>query len=140
MKLHLQERTENGSFTVFVVIVAVALMLLIGLVVDAGRALSDRTYARSYAEEAARAGADQLSVDDLRAGQVAIDPELAIRAADTYLSSIGQPGWASASEDEVTVHVETNVPTVILGMIHINRIGISVSASATNVHGVARGD
>lgn len=140
MNPRVQERTDRGSFTVFVAIITVALMLLVGLVVDAGRALTDRTYARSYAEEAAFAGADQLSVDALRAGKVVLDPELAITAANMYLSSIAQPGWASVSADTVTVHVDTSVPTVILGMIGINRIGISVSASATDVHGVTRAD
>ncbi len=105
-----------------------------------GTARADRTYARDYAQEAALAGADQVSVDELRAGQVVIDPELATSAANAYLATVSQSGWASVSGDTVTVHVETNVPTVILGMIGINRVEISVSASATNVHGVTRGD
>ena|ERR1700722_7969704 len=134
-----RERDE-GSLTVFAAVISVSLMLLIGLVVDAGRAQSDRMYVTAYAQEAARSGASQLSVDALRSGQVVVAPGPAINAADSYLASISQTGWASVSGDTVTVHVKTSESTVILGLVGINRIGISVAASATDVHGVARGD
>ena len=131
---------DQGSLTVFVAVISVSLMLFIGLVVDAGRALSDRMDATAYAQEAARAGAAQISTDALRAGQVVVASEPAIRAADGYLASISESGRASVSGNTVTVNVETSASTVILGMIGINRIGISVSARATNVRGVVRGD
>jgi hypothetical protein len=40
----------------------------------------------------------------------------------------------------VTVHIVGEEPTVILGIVGINRIAISVTASATNVHGVSQED
>jgi hypothetical protein len=57
-----------------------------------------------------------------------------------YLQSIGQSGTASVAGQTVTVHVATDEPTVILGIVGIDRIVISVTASAVNVHGVTEED
>jgi Flp pilus assembly protein TadG len=131
---------EKGSLTAFMAVLCLSLFVLIGLVVDAGRAITARSGAMSEAEQAARAGAGQLSIGALRSGQVEIDPALAIEAADAYLSSVGQPGRAWVVGQTVTVHIDTEEPTVILGIVGINRIVISVTASATNVHGVSQDD
>jgi Flp pilus assembly protein TadG len=131
---------EKGSFTAFMAVFCVALFVLIGLVVDAGRAIAARSAAMSEAEQAARAGAGQLSVGALRSGQVEIDPVAAVQAADAYLAAIGQPGTASVVGQMVTVHISTDEPTVILGIVGVNRIVVSVTASAANVHGVTQED
>jgi Flp pilus assembly protein TadG len=131
---------EKGSFTAFMAVFCVALFVLIGLVVDAGRAIAARSAAMAEAEQAARAGAGQLSVGALRSGQVEIDPVAAVQAADAYLAAIGQPGTATVVGQMVTVHISTDEPTVILGIVGINRIVVSVTASAANVHGVTQED
>ena len=131
---------EGGSFTVFVAVFCVALFVLVGLVVDTGRAISARSEAMSEAEQAARAGAGRLSVAALRSGQVEVDPIAAVDTSEAYLAAIGQTGWASVVGGTVTVHVQTQEPTVILGIVGINRIHISVSASAIDLHGVTEGD
>ena len=133
-------RGEAGSLTAFMAVFCVTLFTLIGLVVDAGRAIAVRSAALAEAQQAARAGAGQLSVDALRSGQVEIDPAGAIRASDAYLASVGQPGTTSVVGQIVTVHIATDEPTVILGIVGINRIVISVTASAINVHGVSQED
>jgi Flp pilus assembly protein TadG len=132
--------SDKGSFTAFMAVFCVALFVLIGLVVDAGRAIAARSAAMAEAEQAARAGAGQLSVGALRAGQVEIDPVAAVQAADAYLEAVGQPGSASVVGQVVTVHISTDEPTVILGIVGINRIVVSVTASAVNVHGVTEED
>ncbi len=131
---------EAGSLTAFVAVLCLSLFVLIGLVVDAGRAIAVRSAATTDAQEAARAGAGQLSVSGLRSGKVAIDPAGAIRVADRYLAAIGQTGTASVTGQTVTVQIVTQVPTVALGIIGIDRIGVSVSASAINVHGVTEAE
>jgi Flp pilus assembly protein TadG len=130
--------SDKGSFTAFMAVFCVALFVLIGLVVDAGRAIAARSAAMAEAEQAARAGAGQLSVGALRAGQVEIDPVAAVQ--DAYLEAVGQPGTASVVGQIVTVHIATDEPTVILGIVGINRIVVSVTASAVNVHGVTEED
>jgi Flp pilus assembly protein TadG len=117
-----------------------ALFVLIGLVVDGGRAVSARGAAQGVAEQAARVGAGQLSEQDLRLGEVAIDPTAAELAADRYLEEAGYGGSVTASGGIVSVHVTSAEATVILGIVGIDHIGISVTARATNVHGVTRAD
>jgi Flp pilus assembly protein TadG len=52
---------------VFVVVFGVAVLLLAGLLVDGGAAINARLRAADIAEQAARAGADTIDVDHLRA-------------------------------------------------------------------------
>jgi Flp pilus assembly protein TadG len=132
--------TETGSLTAFVAVVSLALFILIGLVVDTGRAIAARSLAMDQAQQAARAGAGQLSIASLRLDQVEIDPSKAILAANSYLSSVGQTGTISVVGQVVTVHIDSQDPTVILGIVGVNRIAISVTARATNVHGVTQED
>jgi Flp pilus assembly protein TadG len=132
---------ERGSLTAFVAVFCLTLFILVGLVVDAGRAVAARSAAMSEAEQAARAGAGQVSVESLRSGEVAIDPASAIRVANDYLLSVGQLGGTTTVVGQmVTVHIATEDPTTILGIVGIDSIGISVTASAINVHGVTRED
>jgi hypothetical protein len=131
---------QAGSLTAFVAVFCVTLFVLIGLVVDAGRAIATRSADMSEAQQAARAGAGQLSVDALRSGEIEINPENAMEAANTYLSSVGQTGTTSVEGQTVTVHIVTEEPTVILGIVGIDHIKVSVTASAVNVHGVSEAD
>lgn len=131
---------EQGSLTAFLAVLAVALFVLVGLVVDGGRAVVAKREAIDVAEQAARVGADQLSVDALRSGTVVVDPSAATTAVARYLAAAGEQGVATVTGDSVTVHVSSTTPTVILGMVGISTIPVSASASATNVHGVTGAD
>lgn len=131
---------EEGSLSVFVTVLAVALFAMVGLVVDAGRMIAARAMAMDGAEQAARAGAAQLSVDALREGQVSINPLSALRAANTYLADAGESGTVSVTGNAVTVRIHESVPTTLLGIVGIHQIEISAAATATDVHGVTRQD
>jgi hypothetical protein len=131
---------DSGSLTAFVATLSFALFALVGLAVDGGRAVAARGAASGIAEQAARVGAEQISVEDLRRGVVALDPTTAGAAAEQYLAQVGYSGDVSTSGDAVTVRVWSSEPTVILGIVGIDRITVSASASATNVHGVTRED
>lgn len=133
-------RDDQGSLTAFLAVLAVGLFVLIGLVVDGGQAIVAKRTALDVAEQAARVGADQLSVDDLRAGRFAVDPVAAASAVTGYLDAAGATGSVSVSGDSVTVHVVGDAPTAILGIIGIDDIGVSATASATDVHGVTQED
>lgn len=127
---------ESGAITAFVAVFAVVLLVVVGLAVDAGRAIAAQRQAADLAEEAARAGAGQLSVDELRAGRIVIDGPSAIAAAEHYLTISGHPGTASVRGDDVTAHVVIVVPTTILGLVRIKSISVSASESATDVAAV----
>ncbi|MGH9920794.1 MAG: pilus assembly protein TadG-related protein [Nitrososphaerales archaeon] len=140
MTFRARHKPEVGSLTVFMAVFAVALFALVGLVVDAGRAIAAQSAAYAQAEQAARAGAGQLSVEALRSGQIALDPQAAIEAANAYLAAIGERGSTSVTGGVVTVKIQEVEPTVILQIIGIDKISVSAMASATNVHGVTRPD
>ncbi|WP_246083658.1 pilus assembly protein TadG-related protein [Nonomuraea diastatica] len=57
---------ERGSMSVFTVLFSAVVFLLAGLLVDGGAAINARLRATDVAEQAARAGADQVDVDHLR--------------------------------------------------------------------------
>lgn len=130
---------DDGGITAFVVLLLVALFGLLGLVVDGGTALTARQSADVEAEQAARAGAGAISVDGLRAGVVALDPQAAVAAAQRFMAASGHPGSASVSGGVVSVHVSYEVPTVILGIVGIDHLSVAASSAAVNVDGVTRG-
>jgi len=134
------QRGEVGSLTVFVAVLALTLFALIGLVVDGGRAVAAQSAATGEAEQAARLGADQISVAALRSGTIAIDPSAAVKAASAFLRTAGTAGVVTVAGETVRVHVQSSEPTVVLGIIGVGQIGVSATASATNVHGVTRAD
>lgn len=64
-------REDQGSMSVFIVIFSVVVFMLAGLLVDGGAAINARLRASDIAEQAARAAADQIDVENLRmTGQV----------------------------------------------------------------------
>ncbi len=117
-------------------VVAVALLALAGLVIDGGMALAAKRQAIDVAEQAARAGAGQLSIGALHGGRLGLDRPAAIAAADRYLRRAHMPGFATASGDQVTVRVAFEQSTLILGIIGIDQLHITASASAIDTHGV----
>ena len=60
-------RDDRGSMSIFTVIFSVVVFLLAGLLVDGGAAINARLRAADVAEQAARAAADQIDVEYLRA-------------------------------------------------------------------------
>jgi Flp pilus assembly protein TadG len=135
-----RDRGSEGSLTVFVAVLAVALFAIAGLAVDGGRALAAREQASAEAEQAARAGAQAVSVSALRQGRVVLDPAVAVADADAYLHQIGAHGSATATATMVTVTVDAGVQTTILGVIGIRRLAVRATASASDQHGVSEED
>ena len=131
---------EHGSLSAFLAVLSAGLLVLVGLVVDGGRALVAKRHAVDVAEQAARVGADQLSIDALRAGRFSIDPAQAVMAVDRYLASAASQGSISVTGDTVTVRVTGDVSTVILGMVGIRQLAVTAVAVATDVHGVTTSD
>jgi putative Flp pilus-assembly TadE/G-like protein len=130
---------DHGSVTAFAVLTLVAVFSLIGLVLDGGTEVSAHQAAVDEAEQAARAGAGALSVDALRSGSIQLDDRQAVAVAEAFTMASGHPGTASVTGQTVTVQVQYQVPTAILGVIGINSLQVSASASAVDVSGVTRG-
>lgn len=133
---------ERGSATIFVVGLAVVLFAGAGLAIDGGRAINARDKATDVAEQAARAGADQLDTAALRDdGTVVLDQGAARTRADTFVTEAGYAPNTSFDNatDTVTVRASMTYRTAILGIIGINSIDVSGFASArpdTGTNGV----
>lgn len=111
----MNHRPERGSITAFVAVVASALVLVAGMAYDGGQVIAAHNAARNDASRAARAGAQQIDLDHLRAtNEPRLDPAAADTAAVEYLHRVGATGTATVSGASVTVTVIRTQPMLIL--------------------------
>src|SRR3954447_14244158 len=107
-----RRRDERGQVTAMWAILALALLVLGGLVYDGGQILTARREANNLARQAARAGAQQLDENTVRAGHPTLDPVSADAAARDYLARRGvAPAIVTVTGSTVTVTVEMTQPT-----------------------------
>ncbi|VXC43266.1 TadE/TadG family type IV pilus assembly protein [Aeromicrobium sp. 9AM] len=147
----MRRRDETGSITPFVVIVSLAIILLAALVVDGGRQLNAKGRAIAYAQEAARAGAQGIDVEDPR---LDLKPDSALKAANEYC----QQAMAADSQlvkcradivkiddpagtfNAVTVSTQVRIKAILLGMIRKSVLNASGQALARPVSGISEPD
>ena len=129
---------EAGGVAVMVAVLAVALLLVVGLVFEGGAAIAAKRRAMNVAEQAARAGAQQLDIAALRAnGTFRVDPSKAAAAAGAYLGAAGYGGSVSVSGDTVTVSgVSWSSRSPVLSAVGVSFGGTVPAASARNLHGI----
>ena len=129
---------DSGSLTLFTVIVAIALLVAVGFIVDAGQKLQAAQTARGLAEEAARAGAEQINRSvAYSTGQFVTDPAAAVAAAQAYLSQSGHTGSVTvAGNRTIQVTVTVTVPAVFTREIGISQLTATETATANLVQGV----
>jgi Tfp pilus assembly protein PilX len=129
-------RGDEGVVATYVMLLAVALMALIGLGVEGGVALGSRQSAYAEAEQAARAGAAALSAASLRDGLVTVADAGAVASAEGYMIAAGHPGTAEVDGDEVIATVTPfSIPTPLLGLAGAPSLTVSASAAAVAVTG-----
>lgn len=132
---------EAGQVTAFVVVFTVAIIFVAGLVVDGGALLTTKRRAINTAEQAARAGAQALSIDQLRAtGVQTLDPDRAAAATRDYLAATGHHGTVTVDDTRVTVTVAIAQRPLILGIGGLRTVTVTGQAAARNVHGVVEAD
>lgn len=101
-----ERRDERGSVSLFAVVLAVAMIVVIGLVVDGGAKVHAQQYARAVAREAARAGGQAVAGPQAVLGQdPVVDPYTARAAAQAYLDAAGLPGTVTVTGG-THLHVE----------------------------------
>ncbi|KAB8198055.1 hypothetical protein FH608_003970 [Nonomuraea phyllanthi] len=109
--------------SVFTVLFSVVVFLLAGLLVDGGAAINARLRAADVAEQAARAGADEIDVDHLRAtGETRLlgEGEVCARADEIVAAQGGDDvarGECAAGQAQVTVTVTVRWEAFFLGAI-----------------------
>jgi Flp pilus assembly protein TadG len=130
-----QEHKEEGVTSLFVVLLAVALLAMAGLVIDGGYAMASNRRLTGQAEQAARIGADALDQDSLRDGGVPeVERAKAIAAAQDYLSRAGAPrGQVSIDGGTVSVRLESHSNTAILSAVGVTELPTGGHASAESI-------
>lgn len=122
---------DRGSATGWAIAVMAIGLLLAGLLFDGGTAMAAKASALNLAQQAARAGADQLDLIALRTtGEVRLEPAAAQDAAAAWLAQADAEGTVSATTDAVTVTVTVEQPAVMLTMVGISTYQLSATATA----------
>lgn len=130
-------REDDGSITVFVVGLTLALMMVAGLVYDGGRVLAARRQAHNLAENAARAAAQAVDLDSLRTGApLVLDPLNAEVAAHDYLAATGYSGEVVVTADRVEVTVSITTPMVLLQVAGVPDRTVTARGEARLVRGI----
>ena len=131
----MSRRGERGSVTLLFVLVMPALMIgLVGLVFDGGSVITARRQALNEAEQAARAGAQGVAVEEVRdGGPQELDPARAEAATRAYLDALGRDGDIEVDGDRVRVTVRIQRSRQILPL---GPVTVSATAEARNVRGV----
>lgn len=105
---------QEGTISVFVAVLAVALVTVAGLAYDGGQIIRATAQARDLAGAAARAGVQQLAATDVHAGHAWLDPTAAEHAAIQYLSATGTAGAVTVTTTDVRVTVTVTQPMRLL--------------------------
>jgi Flp pilus assembly protein TadG len=135
-------RGERGSFTFAVIFWALIAMMLAGLVVDGGLSVTERQRAGDIAEQAARASANDLDQNALRAGRYvlaaqACDQAKALVAAsgtDVSLTGCDSTGTLRLANGlvvpTVTVRVRVQYAPILVGMFYSGLVTANAAATA----------
>lgn len=122
---------ERGSISLWAVLAAFCMIIIVGIAVDFGGQAVAEQHARSIAFEAARAGGQNVDLNQLiRGGQAHADPGSAAAAANAYLAAAGVTGSATADQNTVTVTVIGHYDCVFLNIIGITSLPVSGTATA----------
>jgi Flp pilus assembly protein TadG len=129
---------DAGAVAVTVAMLGVALLLVVGMVFEGGTAIAAKRRAMNVAEQAARAGAEQVDIARLRAGgEFVVDPAAAQAAASAFLGAAGYSGSVSVEGATVTVRgVAWSSPSPVLGAVGVGLGGTVPAAHARNLHGI----
>ena len=127
---------DAGMVTTFVVVFTLALLVMAGLVLDGGLALSAKVQAIDDAQAAARAGAQAIDIPLYRStGQITLDPTQATADAERYLAQSGHTGTVTVTGDQVSIIVTISQPTQLLSLAGIGHITVTGAGTATAEQG-----
>ena len=106
---------DRGSVSALVAVVALGLVMVAGLAYDGGQIVTAQATARDLAANAARAGAQEVDLDEVRAtGQALLDQDRAIASAEAYLAPTGYESTITVDGPTITVSVQVIQPMLIL--------------------------
>lgn len=124
-------RGDRGSISGFVVVITLTMMVCAGLAVDGARIVGTKVSAADHAENAARAGAQELA--SVHEGALTLDPARARRAAEGYLAAHALSGAVTVSPDRITVTVRATVSMTLLRLAGVSSKTVSATRSSTPI-------
>jgi Flp pilus assembly protein TadG len=126
-----RRRDERGVAAVWTLILtSTAFVALLGLVGGGGELINERVEAKRAAEQAARAGADELSASAVRSGSDQVDTRAAVVRAQGVLRAAGWSGTVRVQGSEVVVTATGTREPEFLGLLGVGAIKIRETGSA----------
>ena len=129
----LKLRRESGAVVPLTAVTLLGLLAVAALVIDGGLLFAERRDLQGMADGAARAGAMAIDEGLLRDdGAVRLDPWAARAAAARYLEVAGFEGDARIDADMlgVTVDLADTQPTLMMGLLGVQDVGVTAHAVA----------
>lgn len=126
-------RRDRGSLSVFYALSALAILMVMGLLVDGGGALNTANRATSLAQEAARTAGQQLDLAQAIEGTaITIDPDAAVGAAQDYLAAASAQGTVEVTDggQSITVTVTDTYETYFAQFVGAATISVTGTAKA----------
>jgi len=130
-------RSDRGGVELFMPIMALAIFVMLGLVVDGTGALNANSRATYLAQEAARAGAQEIDPGKAITGEaIVVDPDAAAAAAQDYLDAQNLNGSVSVSADgeTITVTVRGTYDPLFASLIGYSTLPVTGEGKATLLH------
>lgn len=130
-------RGDRGAMELFYAGIALMGFLVVGLVIDLGAALNTSSHADYLAQEAARAGAQQIDPAQAITGEaIVVDPDAARSAALAYLNTENVNGDVTIAEDgqSLTVTVHDAHRPLFSSLIGVGDLPVTGHGSATLIH------
>ena len=132
-----QAAMEDGAVSILLVGLTTALLMVAGLLYDGGQIVAARREAFALADSAARAGAQAVDLDVIRAGGPArLDPLAAEAAARDFLHRVGHDGTVAVGVDRVEVTVAMTVELHILRAVGLQSRTVTGTGEARIVRGI----
>lgn len=126
-----QRKSNRGSFSAMIAIIAVSLVGLGGLVFDGGRVVSTYLEISDDAANAARIGTQQIV--NIRAGEPIIDVERSHIMMSRYLLERGYQSSVFVEGIQITVSISKRVPMKVLNMFGVGYRTVTVQRTVQAV-------
>ncbi|MDT0263774.1 hypothetical protein [Jatrophihabitans lederbergiae] len=132
---------DEGMVSAFLLATMIGLFAVVGLGLDPGEAYAAKIKAIGQAEEAARAGAQQLDLLTYRAtGMLELHPAAAEQAAQRFLTAQHLAGTVTATTTRVTVTITTGYRTQLWQLAGVDTIAVHATGSAVPQRGITGPD
>jgi hypothetical protein len=131
------DRRDEGAMTLFYAVMALMLFLIVGLVWDGGAALDAASHADEIAQEAARAGGEQIDpAQAIQGTAIAVSPNAAEAAARSYLRQNGVTGTVAIAPggQMLTVTVTTSYHPVFATLLGVSSMTMTGHGTAHLLH------